>query len=141
MAKSAFHWGHLKLQKKLTRHILKQKESYMNSAQSNDVNRCLLCKRILKNRYSIANKYGPDCLRRAVKAGTAPLDALDELKAWQRTNKRTAKRNADQATQTKCSNTADLFEQLKAAALDDLNKAITACQSVGITVTLNIEEL
>ena len=33
------------------------------------------------------------------------------------------------------------FEQLKAAALDDLNKAVTACQSVGITVTLNIEEL
>ena len=36
---------------------------------------------------------------------------------------------------------ADLFEQLKAAALDDLNKAVTACQSVGIPVTLNIEEL
>lgn len=113
----------------------------MNSAQSNDVNRCLLCKRILKNRYSIANKYGPDCLRRAVKAGTAPLEALAELKEWQRTNKRPARQKADPATPTKCTSTADLFEQLKAAALDDLNKAVTACQSVGITVTLNIEEL
>jgi len=31
--------------------------------------------------------------------------------------------------------------EIEAAALDDLNKAVTACQSVGITVTLNIEEL
>ena len=84
---------------------------------------------------------GPDCLRRAVKAGTAPLEALEELKDWQRTNKRPARQKADPATPTKCASTADLFEQLKAAALDDLNKAVTACQSVGITVTLNIEEL
>ena len=103
--------------------------------------RCQACRRPLTNPASIKHGLGPDCLRRAVKAGTAPLDALVELKAWQRTNKRTAKRNADQATQTKCSSTADLFEQLKAAALDDLNKAVTACQSVGITVTLSIEEM
>lgn len=103
--------------------------------------KCKACTRKLTNPISIQYGMGPDCLRRAVKAGTAPLDALEELKAWQRTNKRTAKRNADQATQTKCSSTDDLFEQLKAAALDDLNKAVTACQSVGISVTLNIEEL
>ena len=103
--------------------------------------RCQACRRPLTNPASIKHGLGPDCLRRAVKAGTAPLDALEEFKAWQRTNKRPARRKADQATQTKCSSTADLFEQLKAAALDDLNKAVTACQSVGITVTLNIEEL
>ena len=103
--------------------------------------RCQACRRPLTNQASIKHGLGPDCLRRAVKAGTAPLEALAELKEWQRTNKRPARQKADQTTHTKCTSTADLFEQLKAAALDDLNKAVTACQSVGITVTLNIEEL
>lgn len=103
--------------------------------------RCQACRRPLTNQASIKHGLGPDCLRRAVKAGTAPLEALAELKEWQRTNKRPARKKADPATPTKCTSTADLFEQLKSAALDDLNKAVTACQSVGITVTLNIEEL
>ena len=103
--------------------------------------RCSACRRPLRNPVSLQYGMGPDCLRKAVKAGTAPLEALAELKEWQRTNKRPARQKADPATPTKCTSTADLFEQLKAAALDDLNKAVTACQSVGITVTLNIEEL
>lgn len=103
--------------------------------------RCQACRRPLTNPASVKHGLGPDCLRRAVKAGTAPLEALEELKDWQRTNKRPARQKADPATPTKCSITADLFEQLKAAALDDLNKAVTACQSVGINVTFSIKEM
>ena len=62
--------------------------------------RCQACRRPLTNPASVKHGLGPDCLRKAVNSGMAPIDALD-----------------------------------------DLNKAVTACQSVGITVTLNIEEL
>ena len=103
--------------------------------------RCQACRRPLTNAVSIKHGLGPDCLRRAVKAGTAPLDALEELKDWQRSKPSREKRKAPPATNTKCPSTADLFEQLRAAALDDLNKAVTACKSMGITVTVSIEEM
>lgn len=83
---------------------------------------------------------GPDCLRRAVKAGTAPLESLGELKDWQRTKPRPAKRKAELATNNQCSATADLFEQVRRAAIETLKAAAAECAALGVTVSLSIEE-
>lgn len=89
---------------------------------------------------SIKHGLGPDCLRRAVKAGTAPLEALAELKEWQRTNKRPAKRKAELATNTQRSAMPDLFEQVRRAAIETLKAAAAECAALGVTVSLSIEE-
>lgn len=56
--------------------------------------RCQACRRPITNPVSMQHGLGPDCLRRAVRAGTAPLESLEELKHWQRTKPRPAKRKS-----------------------------------------------
>lgn len=97
--------------------------------------RCQACRRPLTNPVSIKQGLGPDCLKRAVRAGTAPLEALEEFTAWKKSQPR---RKAIEQVKSVCSSTPDLFDALRDAALDDLYKAITACQSVGITVKIEI---
>ena len=98
---------------------------------------CAACRRPLTNPVSIQYGMGPDCLRRAVKAGTAPIEALSELTEWRSSKKR---QPITEAAPIRDELTMDLFEQLRAAALDDLSKAVTACGTVGIKITFKIEE-
>lgn len=98
---------------------------------------CQACRRQLTNEVSLRYGMGPDCLRRAVKAGTAPLEALTELTEWRRSKKR---QPISKPAPTRDNDTMDLFEQLRAAALDDLSKAVTACEIVGIKIKFTIEE-
>lgn len=95
--------------------------------------RCQACRRPLRNPVSIKHMLGPDCLKRAVQAGTAPLEALEEFTAWKK-----SRRKPVEQVKPVCMSTLDLFDALKDAALDDLRKAVTACESVGITVTIEI---
>ena len=97
---------------------------------------CQACRRPLTNAVSVKFGFGPDCLRRAVKAGTAPIEALTELTEWKRSKKR---QPITKSEPIRDNETMDLFEQLRAAALDDLSKAVTACGIVGIRVTWSIE--
>ena len=102
--------------------------------------RCQACRRPLTNPASIKHQLGPDCLRRAVKAGTAPIEALAELAEWKRSKKRRQAAAAEQQPMRDAL-TMDLFDQLRAAARDDLTKAIAACESLGIRINLmSIEE-
>ena len=82
---------------------------------------------------------GPDCLRKAVKAGTAPLEALEELAAYQRAKPKKT-RAPKPSEPIRCESTLDLFDALKYAALDDLNNAVNACRNIGIEVTVTIGE-
>jgi len=96
--------------------------------------RCLACKRPLSNPVSLQHGLGPDCLKRAVKAGTAPLEALEEFTAWKKSQpKRTKPEPVKQ-----CANTPDLFESLRAQAIQLLNAAAADCRAVGVDVTIEI---
>lgn len=98
--------------------------------------RCLACRRPLTNPVSIRHGLGPDCLKRAVRDGTAPLEALVELTDYQRSlpRKRIPKAKSPAPELT----TPDLFDMLREAALDDLSKAVSVCESVGIIVKIEI---
>ena len=98
---------------------------------------CLACHRPLTSPASIKYQLGPVCLRKAVKAGTAPIEALTELVAEQRGKKRPIAKRIEPTT---CDTTMDLFEQLRIAALDDLSKAVTACELVGIKVNWSFQD-
>jgi len=101
--------------------------------------RCRACRRPLTSEVSIRYGLGSVCLRKAVKAGTAPLEALTELTTEQReTTKRRKVRKP--ALIPDDISTPDLFDMLRIAALDDLRKAVTACASVGVVVTYTIED-
>jgi len=101
--------------------------------------RCAACRRPLTNPISLRHKLGPDCLRKAVKAGNAPLEALEEFTAWKKANPKPRAVRAKAPPAATESQTADLFAALRIAALDDLHKAITACESVGLTITIEIK--
>ena len=98
---------------------------------------CQACLRVLTNPISLQYGFGPDCLRRAVKAGTAPIEALSELTEWRRSKKR---HPITEAAPIRDERTMDLFEQLRAAALDDFCKAVTVCESVGIKIIWSFQE-
>ena len=100
------------------------------------MNKCRSCRRPLTSEVSIRYGLGSVCLKRAVKAGTAPLEALTELSTEQRETKRRNVRKP--APIPDDISTPDLFDLLRAAALDDLRKAVTACESVGVTVHYTI---
>jgi hypothetical protein len=97
--------------------------------------RCLACKRLLSNPVSLQHGYGPDCLKRAVQAGTAPLEALEEFTAWKKAQ---PKRKVIEQVRPVCSNTPDLFESLRDQAIQLLNAAAEDCRAVGLTVTIEI---
>lgn len=99
---------------------------------------CLSCRRELTSEVSIKWGRGPVCLRRAVAMGTLPIEAALELTSEQReTTKRRKARNP--APIPDDISTPDLFDMLRAAALDDLRRAVTACESSGIVITYQIE--
>ena len=100
--------------------------------------RCRACRRELTSEVSIRYGLGPVCLRRAVKAGTLGIEALTELTSEQRetTKRRKARKPAPIPDDI---STPDLFDMLRAAALDDLRRAVTACASVGVTIHYTIE--
>jgi hypothetical protein len=97
--------------------------------------RCKACNRPLSNPVSIQHGYGPDCLKRAVQAGTAPLEALEEFTAWKKAQ---PKRKAVEQVKAVCSNTPDLFDSLRDQAIQLLNAAAEDCRAVGLTVTIEI---
>ena len=78
--------------------------------------RCSACRRPLHNPVSLQYGMGPDCLRKAAKAGTAPLEALEELKAWQRSRPKTAKAKTAQAMNNYDTSTMDLFASARKSA-------------------------
>ena len=103
------------------------------------MNKCRACRRPLTSEVSIRYGLGSVCLKRAVKAGTAPLEALTELSTEQRNRpKRTKSAEQLKRTDTK---TLDLFDSLREAALDDLRKAVVACESVGVKVEYTTKDL
>lgn len=96
--------------------------------------KCQACRRELTSPVSIKHGLGPDCLKRAVQAGTAPLEALEEFTAWKKSQpKRTKPEPVKQ-----CPNTPDLFDSLRAQAIQLLNAAAADCRAVGLTVTIEI---
>jgi len=101
--------------------------------------RCAACRRPLSNPVSIQHGLGPDCLRRAVKAGTAPLESLEELKGWQRTNKQ-QRRAAAPKQDHRETKTEDMFAAPRREAIALLHLAVRECESLGVRVTLSIEE-
>ena len=97
--------------------------------------RCQACRRPLTSPVSIKHGYGPDCLKRAVQAGTAPLEALEEFTAWKKAQ---PKRKAIDQGKPVCSNTPDLFDRLRDQAIQLLNAAAEDCRAVGVEVTIEI---
>lgn len=102
------------------------------------MDRCKACRRELTNSVSKKYGYGPDCLRRAVEKGNAPLESLEELKEFRRTKKPLTR----QATQPddRCEKTMDLFEQAKDGAIRLLKASIAECESFGLRINYTIEE-
>ena len=98
--------------------------------------RCLACKRPLSNPVSLQHGYGPDCLKRAVQAGTAPLEALEEFTAWKKAQPKRTK--AVEQVKRTCTNTPDLFDSLRDQAIQLLNAAAEDCRAVGVEVTIEI---
>lgn len=101
--------------------------------------RCRACSRILTNPASIKHGYGPDCLTRAVQAGTAPIEALEELRDWQRSKPKPARRKTEPPPPTPCSATMDLFDQARRAAIEALQAAAAECAALGVKVELSID--
>ena len=98
--------------------------------------RCQACRRPLTSPVSIKHGYGPDCLKRAVQAGTAPLEALEEFATWKKAQPKRTK--AVEQVKRTCTNTPDLFDSLRDQAIQLLNAAAEDCRAVGVEVTIEI---
>lgn len=98
---------------------------------------CRACRRELTSAVSIRYGYGPDCLRKAVAAGTLGIEALTELSSEQRETKRRPRIKPAPVADIR---TPDLFDQLRSAALDDLRLAVAACALAGVTVSYQISD-
>ena len=98
--------------------------------------RCQACRRPLTNPISLRHKLGPDCLRKAVKAGNAPLEALTQLTEWKRTKAATQKAKP---VITFENHSLDLFAKLQEQTIQLLNAAAEDCRAVGLTVTIEIK--
>jgi hypothetical protein len=98
---------------------------------------CLACRKPLTNEVSQKHGYGPVCLRRAVKAGTAPLEALEQLADWKRSKKRQPTQEQPAIRDTL---TMDIFEQPRKDAIGALLKAAEEVRALGVRVQLEIEE-
>jgi hypothetical protein len=105
------------------------------------MHKCQACRRPLTNPISISQGLGPDCLRRAVKAGTAPLEALEVLTAYQRSTAKQKAKRTKQPAQLKhvCIKTPDLFDFARQAAITALQAAIEECRRYGLTINYTIE--
>lgn len=98
--------------------------------------RCKACHRPLRNPASIKHQLGPDCLRKAVKAGTAPLEALTELTQWKRTKKQRPAAIQPQ-TVTRDTLTMDIFEQPRKDDIGALYDAAESARALGVRVQLD----
>ncbi len=96
---------------------------------------CRACRRPLTSPVSIKYQMGPDCLRKAVAAGTLGIEALTELSSEQRETKRRPRIKPAPVADIR---TPDLFDLLRSAALDDLRLAVAACASVGVSISYQI---
>lgn len=101
--------------------------------------RCKACRRSLTNEISKKYGYGPDCLKRAVEQGNAPLESLEQLKEHKRQSKGRTRQPADHEP-VRCDKTLDLFEQAKEGAMRMLKHCISECESLGMKINLTIEE-
>lgn len=99
--------------------------------------RCNACRKPLTNDVSIRYGFGPSCLKRAVAAGNAPLIALEEQAAHRRT---VAKHRPAKPAIPSENHSADLFAAPRRAAIELLYLAQRECESLGVRVTLIIEE-
>lgn len=98
---------------------------------------CLACRKPLTNAVSQKHGYGPVCLRRAVKAGNAPLEALEQMAEWKRSKKCQPAQDQPAIRDTL---TLDLFEQPRKDAIGALYDAAEAARALGVRVQLEIEE-
>lgn len=73
--------------------------------------RCRACRRLLSDPVSIRHGFGPECLKRAVADGQAPLEALTQLAALRRTRK--AKKPPRSAPVKTDQHSGDLFEEIE----------------------------
>jgi hypothetical protein len=100
--------------------------------------RCQACRRTLTNSTSLKFGLGPDCLRKAVKAGNAPLEALAELAEEKKKQPKRIKPVAQ--LNRACTNTPDLFDQPRKDAIGALYDAAESARSFWVRVQLEIEE-
>lgn len=98
--------------------------------------RCKACRRLITNPVSLKHGLGPDCLRRAVKAGTAPLEALEAFTAWKKANPKPRRKKP---LITFENHTNDLFAELREQAIRLLNAAADDCRACGVHVTIEIQ--
>lgn len=92
--------------------------------------RCRACRRPLTNPVSIREGFGPDCLRRAIAAGQAPLEALEtvaEMREWKRANP-SGKRRQRKQEQGADAVSADMFEAMRVEAVESLQRAADECR-------------
>ncbi len=98
--------------------------------------RCLACRRALRNPVSLKHGFGPDCLRKAVKAGNVPLEALEEFTAWKKTNPKPRQAKPLIASEN---HSPDLFAKLREQAIQALHAAAEDCRAVGVTIKIEIQ--
>ena len=108
------------------------------------MHRCRACHRLLTDPVSIKHGFGPECLKRAAEAGQAPLEALAELSAFQssRRKARTAVGNKTKPPEQQRgdTHTGDLFANIKAEALAELDQAADKLRTLGVTVEIKTIE-
>ena len=100
--------------------------------------RCAACRRPLTNPVSIRHKLGPDCLKKAVADGNAPLEALEQLSQWKRSRPKQSRPAPPHAAASL--HTTDLFAAVRAAAIKTLHLAADDCRRHGVKLTLEIIE-
>lgn len=98
--------------------------------------RCLACRRPLRNPVSLKHGFGPDCLRKAVKAGNVPLEALEEFTAWKKANPKPRPTKPLIASEN---HSPDLFAKLREQAIQVLHAAAEDCRAVGVTLKIEIQ--
>ena len=98
--------------------------------------RCLACRRPLRNPVSLKHGFGPDCLRKAAKAGNVPLEALEEFTAWKKAN---PKPRQVKPLITVENHSPDRFAKLREQAIQVLHAAAEDCRAVGVTLKIEIQ--
>lgn len=101
------------------------------------MDRCKVCRRPLTNDVSKRYGLGPDCLKRAVAEGNAPLEALAEYKAIKKQKVAKVPRS-EPSTVERCSHTVDMFDTPRQHAIDELYEAATRCSRLGINVRIEV---
>ena len=98
--------------------------------------KCRACRRPLTSEVSLKHGFGPDCLRKAVKAGNVPLEALEEFTAWKKANPKPRQAKPLITSET---HSPDLFAKLREQAIQALHAAAEDCRAVGVTLKIEIQ--